>query len=331
MKNKYIKEIQIGNVKVKNNVFLAPMAGWTDIAFRKICRKYGPGLTFTEMASSEAMKFGSARTEKILKITDGEHPSVVQIFGHSKEVICQMIEYLNENDDIDIIDINMGCPAPKIVKNGDGSGLLLNLENIDEILEAAVKLSKKPITVKTRKGFYDSKNTAVEVAKICEKRGVSAITIHGRSRAQYYSGVCDLDIIKEVKESVSIPVFGNGDIVDLESANRMFEYTGCDGILIGRGATYSPWIFKSILENKEYVPTLEERFDIIMEHISYIREYETEKNANLKMRKYIASYLKGLKDSASTRCKINEANNLDEVIYILKQYFKKLKGMEDEV
>lgn len=329
--NKYVKEIKIGNVTVKNNVFLAPMAGWTDVPFRRILRQFGPGLTYTEMASSEAMKFGSYRTEKILKIDEGEHPSVVQIFGHDKDTICNMIKMLNENDSIDIIDINMGCPAPKIVKNGDGSGLLLDLNKIDEITKEAVKVSKKPITVKTRKGFDDDKITAVEVAKICEKNGIAAITIHGRTRKQYYSGECDLDIIKKVKENVGIPVFGNGDIVDVKSANKMFEYTKCDGILIGRGACDNPWIFKSILDGDDYIPSLDERFNLILKHISYIRQFENEKNANLKMRKYIACYLKGLKNSSSIRASINTANNLEEVTEIIKKYFSLLKKSNEEM
>lgn len=324
-KNKYVKPIKIGNVKINNNVFLAPMAGWTDLAFRRICRKYSPGLTYCEMASTEALKFGSQKTEKIFRLADGERPSVVQIFGHDKDTICNTIELLNENEEIDIIDINMGCPAPKIVKNGDGSGLLLNLEKIDEILSAAVKVSKKPITVKTRKGFYDTQETAVEVAKICEKNGVAAITIHGRTRTQYYSGVCDLDIIKKVKESVSIPVFGNGDIIDLESAKKMFEYTKCDGILIARGATESPWIFKSIIDNEEYIPTLDERFNIIFEHIEYMSEYDSLKNVNLKMRKHISSYIKGLKDSSNIRNKVNTAENIEQVKEILSEYLEYLK------
>lgn len=329
--NKYVKEIKIGNVKIKNNIFLAPMAGWTDIAFRRIIREFGPGLTYTEMASCEAMKFGSFRTKKLLKVDSNEHPSVVQIFGHDKDTICAMIENLNKNDDIDIIDINMGCPAPKIVKNGDGAGLLLDLEKIDEITKAAVEVSKKPVTVKTRKGVDEDKVTAVEVAKICEKNGIAAITIHGRTKKQGYLGQCDLDIIKQVKESVKIPVFGNGDIVDLITANKMFEYTKCDGILIGRGACDNPWIFKSIIEGKEYIPSLKERFELIIKHISYIRQNESEKNANLKMRKYLSCYLKGLKNSSAIRVKINTSQNLDEVIELINQYFYELENKNEEM
>ena len=318
MLENYIKELKIGNIVVKNNVFLAPMAGVTDIPFRKICREFGPGLTFTEMASSKAMEFNSKKTSKILNIIEGERPSIVQIFGSDKYAIKNTIEKLNEDDSIDIIDINMGCPAPKLVKNGDGAGLLLDLDKVEEILKEATSVSKKPITVKTRKGFNDNITTAVEVAKLCEKYGVAMITIHGRTREQYYSGKADLDIIKAVKEAVSIPVIGNGDIVDIESAKRMFEYTNCDGIMIARGAQGNPWIFKSILEGKEYIPSNNERLKIILKHIEYaLKNEENRKQAVLKMRKHIAWYLKGIKNSSYIKDKINREEDIEEVKKIL--------------
>ena len=323
---KYIKQINVGNVMVKNNVYLAPMAGVTDIPFRKICRKFGPpGLTYTEMASTKAMEYESKKTEKLLEIMEDERPSAVQIFGSSPYTIAKTIEKLNENDNIDIIDINMGCPAPKLVKNGDGAGLLLDLKNVENIVKEAVKVSRKEITVKTRKGFDDKHITAVEVAKICDSFGVSQITIHGRTREEYYSGVADLDIIKKVKEAVSIPVIGNGDVVSLETAKRMFEYTNCDGIMIARGAQGNPWIFKSILEGKEYIPSNMEKLDIILEHINNALEYEDKKQATLKLRKHIAWYLKGMDGSTKIKDTINREDDIDKVKEILKNYFYNLK------
>lgn len=277
------------------------------------------------MASTKAMEFGSSKTERLLKIPEYERPSAVQIFGSKKQVISETIKKLNEDENIDIIDINMGCPAPKLVKNGDGAGLLLDLKNVEEIIKEAVKVSNKPITVKTRKGFNEEKITAIEVAKIAEENGVSFITIHGRTREEYYSGKSDLDIIKKVKESVNIPVIGNGDIVDFKSAYHMFEYTHCDGIMIARGAQGNPWIFKSILDGKDYKPDLKELFDTIYNHIDYQVEYDEEKQANLKLRKHIAWYLKGLNGSSKIRDEINKSESIEHTKEILNKYYNELK------
>lgn len=319
----YIKEIDIQNVHLRNNIFLAPMAGVTDIPFRKICRRFHPGLTFTEMASSKAMEYESKKTEKLLEIMEDERPSVVQIFGNQKEIIRNTILKLNENPTIDIININMGCPAPKLVKNGDGAGLLLDLKNVEEVIKEATKVSQKPITIKTRKGFDNTRITALEVARICEYYGVPQIIIHGRTREEYYSGVADLEIIKKVKEEVNIQVIGNGDIVDVASAKRMFQETSCDGIMIARGAEGNPWIFKSILEGKDYIPTTEERYQTILDHLDYALDYDKEnpRQALLKMRKHIAWYLKGLVGSTKIKDFINRTEEIEEVKRILEQYF----------
>ena len=241
----YIKKLEIGNVKLENNVLLAPMAGITDASFRKICKKYGnPGLVYTEMASSKAIFYGDEKTDKLIK-TDGEkRPIAIQIFGSDPEVMASSAKQVAKY--ADIIDINMGCPAPKVVKNGDGSKLLLNLELVEQIVKKVVESVDIPVTVKIRKGWDSENIVAVQAAKVIERAGAKAITVHGRTRAEYYSGQVDLEIIKKVKEAVNIPVIGNGDIKTVEDARKMFDYTGVDGIMIGRGALRSP------MENKRH-------------------------------------------------------------------------------
>ncbi len=320
----YINKLKLNEIVLKNNIFLAPMAGITDIPFRKICRQFEPALTFTEMASSKAMTYNSKKTEKLLQIIDDERPSAVQIFGSNPKDISNTIKILNENEKIDIIDINMGCPAPKLVKNGDGAGLLLDLKNVESIIKEAVNVSEKLITVKTRRGFDEEHITAVEVAKICCDNGVSMITVHGRTRAEYYTGKANLDIIRKVKEISTIPVIGNGDIVDVKSANNMFAYTKCDGIMIARGAQGNPWIFKSIIEGKDYIPSIKERFDCIYKHIGEAITHDGYKMANLKMRKHIAWYLKGLKDNTRIKNLVNTSEDIFGTLDILSKYYSKL-------
>lgn len=319
--NEYIKEINIGNVKIKNNVFLAPMAGITDLPFRYICKKFKPGLMYTEMVSAKGLVYEDIKTNKLLTLLKDERPSAVQIFGSEIEDIKGAIEKLNEIEEIDIIDINMGCPAPKVTKNGDGSALLKDLDKIDRITKVAVETSKKPVTVKFRIGYSKNDNVSVEVAKICEKNGISAITVHGRTKEQMYTGINNLDAIKKVKEAVNIPVIGNGDIVDISSARKMFEYTKVDGIMIARGAMGRPWIFEEIFEDKETNLSNKEKLDIMLEHIDKAVEYYGEKKAVPELRKHIACYLKGLKNSAYVKDLINRETSKDEVKRLLVEYF----------
>ncbi|MBR6689243.1 MAG: tRNA dihydrouridine synthase DusB [Clostridia bacterium] len=320
--------MKVGNIPVKHNVFLAPMAGVTDLPFRYICNKYG-GVVYspTEMVSTRGLVYQDKKTHKIMDMYENEKPKVIQIFGSEPDIIKQVVLRLNEDKNIDIIDFNMGCPAPKVVKNGDGSELLKDLDKVEEIIKTLTETSTKPVTIKTRLGYNKDTMTAVKVAKLCEKYGVSMLTVHGRTRDQYYTGIADLEGIKEVKESVSIPVVGNGDVVDVESAKRMFE-TGVDAIMIGRAAMGNPWIFRSIIEGKEYIPSLEERFNVIREHLDLAVLREREEVAIPKMRKHIAWYFKGLKHSSIARDRINKENTYEGVINILNEYYEMLKREE---
>ena len=316
--------MKIGNVELKNNLILAPMAGVTDLPFRLIVEKFNPGLVCTEMVSSKALYYGDVKTKQLLK-TDGEkRPISMQIFGSDAETMAFAAKYVSEF--ADIVDINMGCPAPKVVKNGDGSRLLLDLNKVEEIIKAVVTNSRVPVTVKFRKGWNNENIVAPEVAKIAERNGVSAITIHGRTRDEFYSGKADLDIIKKVKESVRIPVIGNGDVIDEESAKYMLEYTGVDGIMIGRGAMGNPWIFAQIehyLKTGEKLPktTNQEKYEILKEHIELDIKEKGECVALNEMRKHIAWYTKNMKDSSSFRNEINHIENKDELMNKIKEYF----------
>lgn len=320
----YLKKLKIGNVELNNNLILAPMAGITDLPFRIITEKFQPGLVCTEMVSAKALFYGDDKTKQLLK-SDGEIvPISMQIFGSDPETMGFAAKYVSQF--ADIVDINMGCPAPKVVKNGDGSKLLLNLEKAQEIIKSVVKFSTKPVTVKFRKGWNAEKIVACELARIAEECGVSAITIHGRTREQYYTGKADLDIIKKVKESVKIPVIGNGDIIDEESAIKMFEYTGVDGIMIGRGTIGNPWIFEQIkyfLENNQKIsrPTKEEKFQLIKQHIELAVKEKGEKIGINEMRKNISAYTKNMADSSNFRNEINHITNYEELINRIEEFF----------
>ncbi len=319
----YLKELKIGNVTLENNIILAPMAGITDKSFRKICKEYGPGLVCTEMVSGKGLYYDDTKTKVLLDTEQEKRPVSMQIFGSEPEAMGYAAKYVSKF--ADIIDINLGCPAPKVVKNGDGSKLLLNLELLEKVVDSVVQNSTVPVTVKIRKG-WDSKNiVAVEVAKIVERLGVSAITVHGRTREEYYSGQADWDIIKEVKKSVNIPVIGNGDIKSKEDALKMFEYTGVDGIMIGRAALGNPWIFKDIISylKGEKVGTVsnEEKYKTIIKHINYETEEKGELVGIKEMRKHICAYIKNMPDATTLRQKINNIETKNELITCLTEYF----------
>ena len=322
----YIHKLKIGDVELENNLILAPMAGVTDKPFRIICKKFGPGLACTEMGSSRAMFHNDQKTKRLFDTEGEKRPVSFQIFGSDEETLAYATKYVGGF--ADIIDFNMGCPAPKVVKNGDGSRLLLDLPKAKKMIETVVNNSSVPVTLKFRTGWDKEHIVATEVAKIAEECGVSAITIHGRTRSEYYSGKANLEIIRKVKESVNIPVIGNGDVGDEISAKEMFEKTGVDGIMIGRGSFGNPWIFREIkyyLETGEFLdkPKNTEKLEIIKEHINLAVEQKGE-IAIKELRKHIAWYVKGLKNSSEFRNNINKIETKEELEKALEEYFKSL-------
>lgn len=322
----YLKKLKIGNVELENNLILAPMAGVTNLPFRMICKKFGPGMVCTEMASAKAMFYNDQKTKRLLNTEGEKRPISFQIFGSDEESMGYSAKILSEF--ADIIDINMGCPAPKVVKNGDGSKLLLDLEKAKSIISQVVKNSSVPVTVKIRIGWDKEHIVATEVAKMAEEMGISAITVHGRTRSEFYTGKADWNIIKRVKESVNIPVIGNGDVVNEETAYQMFEETGVDGIMIGRGSFGNPWIFRNIryfleMGKKLPLPSNKEKLDIIKEHI-YLAVEEKGDIAIKELRKHIAWYTKNLKNSSEFRNSINVLETKEELLMKLDEYFEKL-------
>ncbi len=315
--------MKIGNVQLKNNVVLAPMAGVTDLPYRLLCIEQGVGLVYTELISAKGLYYENDKTNDML-ITDlREKPSTIQIFGSDAKIMGAIAKKLNALD-FDILDINMGCPAPKIIKNGDGSALMRDPENVGAIITEVVKNSEKPVTFKIRKGWDETSVNAVDIAKIGEQCGAAAVAVHGRTRDQFYSGVADYDIIRDVKKAVSIPVIGNGDIVDYKSAKHMLDYTGCDGIMVGRGAQGNPFIFKEIttyLETGEILPkpTKEEVLIMALRHTRDMIEYKGEYTGVREARKHLGWYIKGLPNSTYARTQLNTAQNYDEIAKIIEE------------
>lgn len=316
--------MQIGSVKLDNNIFLAPMAGVTDMSFRILCKRQGCGLTYTEMVSAKGLHYKSDNTAVLLSVSPEERPAAVQVFGSDPELVAKAAKQA-EAVGAAIVDINMGCPTPKIVKNGDGSALMKRPELVREIVRAAVKAVKVPVTVKTRKGWDDESINAVEIASIAAGEGAAAVTIHGRTREQYYSGTADWGIIKQVKSAVGIPVIGNGDIVKPEDAGRMIEETGCDAVMIGRGAQGNPWIFKRTLEYLRTgkllpEPGYEQRVETIITHMDMVTALKGESIGVKEMRKHAAWYLKGMPGSTRIKAEIFTMTTCEEVKKLLYDY-----------
>lgn len=316
-------KLRIGNVELANNLILAPMAGVTDLPFRILCKEQGCGLLYTEMVSAKAILYKNRNTEELLKVTPGERPIAVQIFGSDPEIVSSMAHQI-EDGPYDLIDINMGCPVPKVVNNGEGSALMKDPKRVEELLSALVRRVKKPVTVKFRKGFDETRVNAVEIAKIAEGCGVSAVAVHGRTREQFYSGEADWDIIRQVKEAVKIPVIGNGDIFKPQDAKRMMEETGCDGLMVARGARGNPWLFHRIncyFDTGELLPGPDaaEIGRMVLRHAQMQVRLKGEGPGMKEMRKHIAWYTAGLPHSAGIRRACNTLETLGELEILLRE------------
>lgn len=322
-KNKNMNNLNIGGVSLKSHAVLAPMAGVSDRAYRELCVRFGAAYCVSEMVSSKALSFNSKKSEELMEISDLERPCGIQIFGDDPKCMADAAKHALENKP-DIIDINMGCPAPKISSNGSGSALMKNPRLCGEIVKAVTAVTDTPVTVKIRKGWDDDSVNAVEVAKICESAGAAAITVHGRTRQQYYKPPVDYGIIRAVRESVSVPVIANGDIDSAEKAKEVMDITSCDLVMIGRATLGNPWIFSQInayLENpnvKIHTPDLEERLGVMIEHIGKMVEYKGEHMAMLQARKLVVGYFKGIKGAAALRNEAGKIKTLDD-LYELRQ------------
>lgn len=327
--------MRIGDIETYNNIFLAPMAGITDIAFRRICKSFGCGLVYTEMVSAKGMYYKSENTAVLTQIDEEERPVAVQIFGSNPDIMAYAAKQL-EKDGADIIDINMGCPTPKIVNNGDGCALMKKPDLVGKIIAAVVQGVKIPVTVKIRKGWDEGNANAIEIASIAQENGAKAITVHGRTREQFYSGKADWEIIRKVKKEVTIPVIGNGDIFTPQDAKNMMEETGCDGVMIGRGAQGNPWIFERTIEYLKSgailpEPSVKEKVNMILEHMDKLIELKGEYVGIKEMRKHIVWYLKGLPNSSRLKNQVFNITQRGKIEKLLREYMNSSYKMLIEI
>ena len=322
--------MNIGNVTINGFAFLAPMAGVTDITFRRICKSYGTAMVYSEMVSAKALHYNDKKTAELMKITDAERPCAVQLFGSEPDIIAEAIPKVMEAVHPEIIDINMGCPTPKIVNNGDGCSLMKTPRLIGEIMRAATDVSPVPVTAKIRKGWDETTVSAVEIAKILEANGAAAVAVHGRTREQFYSGKADWDIIKSVKAAVKIPVIGNGDIFTAEDAENMLNYTGCDAVMVGRGAQGNPFIFTQINEllstgEVTTIPTFEDKVNEAIEHLKLLVDARGEYIGVREARKHIAWYIKGLPNATRLKTRVFTEDTFSGVLSLLSEYLTSLE------
>ena len=321
-----MNKLKIGSLELKNNVILAPMAGVTDLPFRILCSEMGAGMVCMEMVSAKAISYNNKNTVDLLRVEESERPASLQLFGSEPELIGEVVKKIDGRN-YDVLDFNMGCPVPKVVNNGEGSALMKDPDLAFRIMEQLVKNSTKPVTVKFRKGFDSEHVNAVEIAKAAEAAGVNAVAVHGRTRAQYYSGEADWDIIRQVKKAVKIPVIGNGDVTSPEKAKALVEQTGCDGIMIGRGAEGNPWIFGQVVHfletgEKLPLPTREEKKTLAIRHAALMQKYKGEYIAIQEMRKHLAWYTAGMPNSSRFRGRINSMNTMEELLAGVEEIFQ---------